>query len=145
MEVVRSNVGNKYYKQTFVNKVFVSHRTYLHVHFDIAIRCCLRGIPWSSSESQVSLFDMISPTVLCFAGNSPKNGEIICYLLRRAFRMFHCIVYDFMFLFEIKQISFPLWSRHFYTTKWKTLKTASIFYTQLKDFTINLYFYWTGN
>ena len=40
-----------------------------------------------------------------------------------------------LFLFEIKQISFPLWSRHFYTMKLKTLQTSSKFYTQLKEFT----------
>ena len=65
---------------------------------------------------------------------------MICYLLLNAlayFRMFHCIVYDFMFLFEIKQISFPVWSRHFYTTKLKTLKTSNKFYLQLKEFTTN--------
>jgi hypothetical protein len=49
--------------------------------------------------------------------------------------LFHYIVYDFTFLFEIKQISFPLWSRHFYTTKLKTLQTPNKFYTQLKEFT----------
>ena len=63
------------------------------------------------------------------------NREIICYLLRSAFRMFHCIVYDFTVLFEIKQISFPFWSRHFYTTKLKTLKTSNKFYLRLKKFT----------
>ena len=49
--------------------------------------------------------------------------------------MFHCIVYDFTVLFEIKQISFPFWSRHFYTTKLKTLKTSNKFYLRLKKFT----------
>jgi hypothetical protein len=49
--------------------------------------------------------------------------------------MFHCIVYDFTFPFEIKQISFPFWSRHFYTTELKTLKTSNKFYSQLKEFT----------
>ena len=49
--------------------------------------------------------------------------------------MFHCRVYDFTVLFEIKQISFPFWSRHFYTTKLKTLKTLDKFYLQLKEFT----------
>jgi hypothetical protein len=49
--------------------------------------------------------------------------------------MFHCIVYDFTFLFEIKQISFLVCSRHFYTTKLKTLKTLDKFYLQLNEFT----------
>jgi hypothetical protein len=38
-------------------------------------------------------------------------------------------------ILEFKQISFPLWSIHFYTTNLKTLKTSNTFYSQLKEFT----------
>jgi hypothetical protein len=50
--------------------------------------------------------------------------------------LYHCIVYDFTFLFEIKQISFLLWSRHFYTTKLKTLCKLQ---TNFNHITLNYY------
>ena len=47
-----------------------------------------------------------------------------------AFMMFHCILYDFMFLFEIKQISFPLWIL-FTLRNWKHWKLQTNFIQQL--------------
>ena len=40
-----------------------------------------------------------------------------------------------MFLFEIEQISSPLWSTHFYTMNLKTNKNFKEIYSQLKEFT----------
>ena len=106
-----------------VNKVFVRHRTYLHVHFDIKQTHKFLYLIWYLQQFYAS-------RVI-----HPKIREISCYLLLNDLGCSICIVYDFTFLFKIKQISFPVWSRHFYTTKLKTLKTSNKYYLQLKEFT----------